>query len=50
MEIPIEVDGGINKETAPKVIKAGASILVAGNAVYNSPDPLQNIRDLRRSY
>ncbi len=32
----LEVDGGINTETAPKVVRAGAGILVAGSAVFNS--------------
>ena len=32
----LEVDGGINAETAPRVVKAGAGILVAGSAVFNS--------------
>ncbi|MFN5539584.1 MAG: ribulose-phosphate 3-epimerase [Candidatus Melainabacteria bacterium] len=45
--IQIEVDGGINKETAPLVTKVGASILVAGNAVYNTDNPLQAIKELR---
>ena len=31
----IEVDGGINAQTAPLVVKAGANLLVAGSAVYN---------------
>lgn len=33
----IEVDGGIDRSTAPKVVQAGASILVAGNAIYRHP-------------
>jgi len=32
----LEVDGGINTETAPKVVRAGARVLVAGSAVFNS--------------
>nr|WP_290665643.1 ribulose-phosphate 3-epimerase [Ardenticatena sp.] len=36
-EVPIEVDGGINSETAPRVVEAGARWLVAGSAVYASP-------------
>ncbi len=34
----LEVDGGINPETAKKVIAAGANVLVAGSAVYGAPD------------
>jgi ribulose-phosphate 3-epimerase len=44
---PIEVDGGIDVRTAPRVVAAGAGILVAGNAVFGSPDPEGAIRDLR---
>ena len=35
----IEVDGGIDETTAPLVCAAGASVLVAGNAVFGRPDP-----------
>ena len=44
---PIEVDGGIDARTAPRVVAAGADILVAGNAVFGSADPERAIRDLR---
>jgi ribulose-phosphate 3-epimerase len=43
----IEVDGGINAETAPKVIAAGADALVAGAFVYGSKDYAQAIGALR---
>ncbi len=45
--IQIEVDGGLNLQTAPSVIMAGANILVAGNAVYNEPNPLKAIQELK---
>lgn len=45
----LEVDGGINAENAPRVVKAGANILVAGAAVFNSHDSvyvaIQKIRE-----
>lgn len=44
---PIEVDGGIDVHTAPRIVAAGADILVAGNAVFGSADPVRAIRDLR---
>jgi len=34
----VEVDGGINTETAPRVVEAGADVLVAGSAVFDSKD------------
>jgi ribulose-phosphate 3-epimerase len=44
---PIEVDGGIDTTTAARVVAAGASILVAGNAIFAAPDPVRAVRDLR---
>jgi len=42
----ISVDGGINAETAKKVVSQGADILVAGTAVFGKPDRAQAIREL----
>ena len=44
---PLEVDGGIDIHTAPGIVAAGADILVAGNAIFGSPDPAGAIRALR---
>ena len=46
---PIEVDGGIDRTTAPRVVAAGASILVAGNAIFAAPDPAAAVGELRRA-
>jgi ribulose-phosphate 3-epimerase len=43
----IEVDGGINAETAKRVVAAGASVLVAGSHVFGAKDYAQAIRSLR---
>ena len=48
LQIDIQVDGGINLETAPKVIKHGANILVAGSAVYGSNDIKGTIAQLKQ--
>ena len=48
LAVEIEVDGGIDTRTAPHVVTAGASILVAGSAVFGQPnrgDAIQAIRD-----
>lgn len=45
----IEVDGGINPETAARVAAAGARCLVAGNAVFCDPDPVSAIKAIRDS-
>jgi ribulose-phosphate 3-epimerase len=42
----IEVDGGVAMETVADVVKAGAEILVAGNAVFGKGDPKQNAQAL----
>jgi ribulose-phosphate 3-epimerase len=44
---PIEVDGGIDASNAARVVAAGATILVAGNAIFGSPDPERATRELR---
>ena len=46
-EVPIEVDGGIGPDNAEEVKKAGASILVAGSAVFKAPDPVAAIESMR---
>ena len=43
----IEVDGGVNDRTAPLCKAAGATVLVAGNAVFSASDPGDMIRRLR---
>lgn len=45
----IEVDGGINLETASAAVKAGAHILVAGAAVFAQPDPKLAVQKLRQA-
>ena len=43
----LEVDGGINPETARQVVEAGANVLVAGSSVYGAPDIELAIESLR---
>ncbi|MEG1543271.1 MAG: ribulose-phosphate 3-epimerase [Tannerellaceae bacterium] len=43
----IEVDGGVNLETGKRLIEAGADVLVAGNFVFKSADPVQMIQKLK---
>ena len=45
--IDIEVDGGVNPETARQITDAGANVLVAGNAVFTAPDPRKIMQELR---
>jgi ribulose-phosphate 3-epimerase len=43
----VEVDGGIDHETAPAAVAAGANVLVAGSAIYGAADPLAAAGALR---
>ena len=43
----LEVDGGIDPETAPLVVEAGANVLVAGSAVFGKPDRAAAIAAIR---
>lgn len=45
--IPIEVDGGIKLDNAAEIIRAGMEIVVAGSAIFASPDPAAAIRALK---
>lgn len=49
LKVEIGVDGGINVETAPLAVKAGANILVAGSAIYGQRNVKLAIRRLRES-
>ena len=44
----IEVDGGIDTKNAAKLIESGVNVLVAGNSVFGSDDPVETIRRLKR--
>ena len=46
---PIEVDGGIDRQTIRAVVEAGADILVAGQAVFGGGDPASAVRQLREA-
>ena len=43
----IEIDGGVNQDNAPLLLKAGADVLVAGSFVFNSDDPIATIEKLK---
>ena len=43
----VEIDGGIDLRTAPRVVAAGARILVAGAAIFHAQDPERATRDLK---
>lgn len=47
LDFEIEIDGGVNEETAKRCIDAGADVLVAGSAIYNQPDYKAAIDSIR---
>jgi ribulose-phosphate 3-epimerase len=49
LSIEIEVDGGINTDTARLCVEAGANVLVAGSAIYNQVDRKAAIETIKRA-
>lgn len=49
LQFEIEVDGGVNPETAEQCMRAGADVLVAGSAVFNKQDRAAAIQAIRRA-
>ncbi|RLD73293.1 MAG: ribulose-phosphate 3-epimerase [Bacteroidetes bacterium] len=45
----IEIDGGVTLDNAPKLVNAGADVLVAGNTIFSSDDPVKTIELLKES-
>ena len=43
----IEVDGGVQAETAPRLVKAGVNVLVSGSYVFKSTDPISTIHAMK---
>ena len=43
----IEIDGGVNRKTGEKLVKAGADVLVAGSAIFGAEDPEEEIKALK---
>jgi ribulose-phosphate 3-epimerase len=46
-QAPIEIDGGVDQRNIARVVAAGARIVVAGSAVFNTPDPERATRELK---
>ncbi len=47
LNIDLEVDGGINAETAPLAVKAGANVLVAGSYIFSAEDMSQKVKEIK---
>ncbi|HNY15757.1 MAG TPA: ribulose-phosphate 3-epimerase [Bacteroidales bacterium] len=48
-KVMIEVDGGVDTENAGKLVETGVDVLVAGNTVFNSKDPVATIKKLKQA-
>lgn len=48
LEIEIQVDGGVNRENILELERAGADVFVMGSAIFNSEDPEQTTKDVRK--
>ena len=48
LNVHIEIDGGVTLTNAKEILQAGADVLVAGNAVFSSPDPKATIAQLKK--
>jgi ribulose-phosphate 3-epimerase len=44
---PVEIDGGIDRQNIARVVAAGAGIIVAGSAIFHTPDPERATRELK---
>lgn len=49
LHVRIEIDGGIDRTNIAEVVAAGAEIIVAGSAIFGSPDPQLAVRELREA-
>ncbi|UCF08870.1 MAG: DUF561 domain-containing protein [Thermoplasmata archaeon] len=49
VSIPVAAAGGLNSETAPKVVKAGAKTVIVGSAIIKSPDVAQATRTIKQA-
>lgn len=49
LNVKIEIDGGVTVDNAATILEAGADVLVVGNTVFRSKDPLETIRRLNNT-
>ena len=48
LDFKIYVDGGVNPETSEKLIRYGADVLITASAFFNSPDPSETVKNIRK--
>ena len=47
LALPIEIDGGVNRENLGEVVRAGCDWIVTGSFIFHSPDPEATVREMR---
>jgi ribulose-phosphate 3-epimerase len=48
LALPIEIDGGVHRDNLADVVRAGCDWIVAGSAVFHTPDPEATVREMRQ--
>ncbi len=48
LDVKIEIDGGVTLENAQEIVNAGADVLVTGSTVFNAPNPIEAIAQLKK--
>ncbi len=49
LDVKIEVDGGVNQKNLEKIVQSGAEILVIGSAVYDSENPIETLKKIKKT-
>jgi len=47
LALPIEIDGGVNRQNLADVVRSGCEWIVTGSAIFHSPDPEATTREMR---
>ena len=47
-DLPLQIDGGVKAENIPQLVKAGATFLIAGSAVFGADDPASAVKELEK--
>ena len=47
LALPIEIDGGVNRQNLAEVVRSGCEWIVTGSAIFHTPDPEATVREMR---
>jgi ribulose-phosphate 3-epimerase len=47
LALPIEIDGGVNRQNLADVVRSGCEWIVTGSAIFHTPDPEATVREMR---